>query len=354
MVKIAKGVRQINEHLLQKGRAIILTDEDFENYDWNTLPDGTLHIDTKTGVIMVKLKGESTWVPCGIKNDGTLVIARDSKFIEEAFTILTTDNGDGTFTYVNDQGQQRKKPLTQVGFVFELDKGSYLMGRGYLEVYIDNILYRSVLNGGLTEISERKFRVNEKLTEGQVVNVKYIEWLRIGNPYPRFFLNDEEPEGAEIGDIWIDPNGTEGIPEENLPTEGENTKISWANIVNTPISLAGYGITDKISREGHVHKVSDITDFPKTIKADGGNSDTVGNKKPGKNAGDLVTLNDTGKIDLDLIPDEINKKKINIIIGEERPSNAEENTLWFCTSNKFAHIECYTPQGWIPFGAVWK
>ena len=159
MGKTPLGVRQVNENVLQKGRALVITDEDFGNYEWNDLPNGTLHVDTETGIISIKLKGESTWAPTGIKNDGTLVISRDTQFNDEIFTVTSIDNGDGTFTYENKKGEQRYKPVDKDGFVFELETGTYLMQRNHIEVTIDGVLTRTVMNGGVEEISERKIKL---------------------------------------------------------------------------------------------------------------------------------------------------------------------------------------------------
>ena len=42
-------------------------------------------------------------------------------------------------------------------------------------------------------------------------------------------------------------------------------KIDWTIIKNTPKNLAGYGIEDPVSLQGHRHSVDDITDFPAIV-----------------------------------------------------------------------------------------
>ena len=51
-------------------------------------------------MMYVKIKGESDWVPAGIKNDGTLSIAKDTFIIEEIFTIKTLSDGNGEFSII--------------------------------------------------------------------------------------------------------------------------------------------------------------------------------------------------------------------------------------------------------------
>ena len=54
---------------------------------------------------------ETSWVPAGIKNDGTLSIARDTMIITEVFTIKKTSeqsaNGEVT-VYTNTEGETRR------------------------------------------------------------------------------------------------------------------------------------------------------------------------------------------------------------------------------------------------------
>ena len=82
-----RGVKKVSENILTNGRAIIVTEKDKDKYKWDEIPVGSKFIDTKTGIEQVKLEGQSDWVPAGIKNDGTLCIAKDTRLISEVFTI---------------------------------------------------------------------------------------------------------------------------------------------------------------------------------------------------------------------------------------------------------------------------
>ena len=94
----ARGVRKINEQTIQEGRALVITDD--APYSWSDIPNGSLKVDTETGIIYVKLRGESDWVPSNIRTDiprdsdgnviygvngtetgHTLLIAKDSKIV---------------------------------------------------------------------------------------------------------------------------------------------------------------------------------------------------------------------------------------------------------------------------------
>ena len=71
---IPRGVRKINEHTVQEGRALIITEENEDQYSWADIPNGSLKVSGTSGLIMVKLAGQSNWVPSNVRLD----VARDS------------------------------------------------------------------------------------------------------------------------------------------------------------------------------------------------------------------------------------------------------------------------------------
>ena len=203
---MARGIRKVGENILAPKRAIIVTDKNKSQYKWNEIPDGSLFIDTVTGITSVKLEGESDWVPFGIKNDGTLCIAKDTKLVTEVYTIKNPDEGDGHFSCTNTNGDIRHYTLTKDGYIFELEKGSYQMGRNQMTIIIDDCLHRSEESGGISELSETKVLLKDKLVAGQEITIMYSNVVRIGNPYPRIFMGQLAPTIAEEGDLWLDPS----------------------------------------------------------------------------------------------------------------------------------------------------
>ena len=301
------GVRKINENVLQEKRAMILTDKDASNYDFSSLPDGTILIDTKTGHKSIKLEGQSDWIsdPAELKQDNTVCIIKDSKIEQETFTIVSIDTEKKEFVYANTEGEHRTKPITDDGgFTFEVEKGTYIPHRNHLTVMIDGILMRTESAGDLEELTDFRFVLkSDTLVVGQTVEAQYIVWMRIGNPYPRFFLNKNEPEDGEIGDFWLDMDAA----LEDGDTKGDDYwggdgDINWNRIINKPTTLEGYGITDKISLQGHKHVMADITDLDLTgltVK----NADTVGYHSPGTDANDVLVIGVDGKIPSTVMPD---------------------------------------------------
>ena len=260
-----KGVRSVNENIVQPGRAFIITD--LTDVSWDQIPDGSLYINPVNGIQQVKLAGETNWVPAGLKNDGTLVIGRDTALGVEVFTITSPDNGDGTFTYKNAADEQRYKEKDSNGFVFELEPGeSYIPGRNHLFVVVNGTKECSSKTGEIEEIDHTRFRYKDTLTDGDKLTIKWIKWVRIGNPYPRFFEGYDDPNGAEVGDFFLDFDGTIGNQD---PADDDlySRTVSWVNVLGKPTTIQGYGIIDDISYVGHRHTAGEISGLDTTLAA---------------------------------------------------------------------------------------
>lgn len=202
----ARGVRKVSELIAQEGRTFIVTEEDDTKMEWDEIPDGTLKINPKNGIMSVKLEGQTTWVPAGLKNDGMISIAKDMKLNIETFTITSVDNGDGTFSYTNTDGHNRTKPLYGPDKYpcFELELGSFLRHRNSVMIQVNDALSRSVANGGLLELDTKRVVLQEIHPVGTQITVEYLQRFDIGNPYPRFFIDTDAPPVAEYGDLWLD------------------------------------------------------------------------------------------------------------------------------------------------------
>lgn len=308
-----RGIRKSSELIFQKGRTLIFNEEEASEILWSDIPNGSLKINPVTGLISVKIEGESNWVPAGIKNDGTISIAKDTKLVTEIYTITNADEGDGHFCCTNKAGQNRHFPLTDEGYpIFYLEEGSYQMLRNQISLMIDDCLYRSVASGDLTELSETRIQLNEQLKAGQKVTITYSNVIRIGNPYPRIFINDNEPDVAEVGDFWIDCNDNIGDDPNYEEDPYYDRHVDWSNVDGKPTTLAGYGIRDDIAAKVHKHSINDITDFPLTMRANGGNADTVGNKSVGTGIGNIPIIGSDGKLDQNIVPI-IPSKKLTIV-----------------------------------------
>ena len=310
------GVRKINENVFQEGRTLIITDKDAANYTFSDLPDGTIKVDTKTGSKQIKIEGESTWVPdpAEIKPDGTVCIIKDAKIVREKFTIHEIDAANKKFKYKNSDGQLREKPITDDGYyVFETEKGAYIPHRSHLNVMLDGCLLRNEGTGDVEEITNRRFILKEKLIVGQDLDVTYMVWVRIGNPYPRIYMNNNEPTDAEVGDFWLDTDASI-LDNDDIGDDYYNgtKKLPWSQISGTPTTLAGYGITDNLSRVGHKHTVNEIENLDDRLKnISAKNADTVDYHKPGTQPGNVLLLGIDGKIPMQCMPDDVMNSRIS-------------------------------------------
>lgn len=209
---IPRGVRKMSELTMQTGRAPIITEEDSSKLSWGDIPDGTLKINPKTGIMSVKVEGESDWIPAGIKNDGTICIAKDTKIVYEIFLITKVDLNNKTFEYVNEDGHYRNSIIIEdektkeIGYLFEVEKADYMPKRNMLEVAINDTLIRTATSGGLIEITNKRFSLGSELRVGDKINVRYGARITIGNPYPRIYMATTPPQGAQEGDLWLDEN----------------------------------------------------------------------------------------------------------------------------------------------------
>lgn len=264
------------------------------------------------------------------------------------------------FEYKDEDGKSHHMPITDDGYhVFELNKGSYQRYRSHLTVFIDNVLKRiptkdSNKEYGLVELTSNRFALKDKLEKGQVVTVQYIQTFRIGNPYPRIYLNIDSPntpDKGEEGDFWLDKNYDDSVdPESHEPINS----VDWDHINGKPNTLEGYGIRDNFVRVGHQHVVKDIIDFPTMMKANGGDSSTVGGHAPGVSPGNVLVIDSTGKIPSNVLPDDFMMETKMWFIQSNQPTNPKKFSIWFDTTKDKECIHMFTGSTWITFGAYWK
>lgn len=305
-----RGVKKISELITQKGRALLITEEDASKVSWSDIPNGALKINPKTGIMTVKLEGESDWVPAGIKHDGTICVIKDSRIIEETFVVKTLDDGTGHFSYMNSKDRERHSVIKDDMYIFELEEGTYMLHRNMIEVFVDDTLRRSEASTNLKEMGAgRLFGIHkDDIVIGTEITAKYTKVVRIGNPYPRIFIGENTPVDAEIGDLYID---TDYSLQEQKKYVGNDGRLNWSIIKNTPNTLEGYGIPNTFASEKHRHRFSDLDEVPETFKANGGRADTADRFTEPKKI--IVKGDMTGHCDFDgssnaLIDVTVNKK----------------------------------------------
>lgn len=102
----------------------------------------------------------------------------DTKVVIEVFTIVTPNNGDGTFTY-SYKGSNFTGTLGVNGEqIFALRDGAYQLGANHIKAIIGDTLHRSVASGGLIEVSTNEVGLTYPEGAGSEITIEYFE--RIG------------------------------------------------------------------------------------------------------------------------------------------------------------------------------
>lgn len=127
----------------------------------------------------------------------------DTNRIEEVFTIVTADNGDGTFTYTSKTGPVMGT-LTEEGTqVFALQQGSYSTGQHRVEIIINDTLRRSVASGGLIEISETSVGLTSPEGAGAEITIVYYERLGFAAEY-NIKVGWDKPPASGGKTLWFE------------------------------------------------------------------------------------------------------------------------------------------------------
>ena len=270
---VPRGVRKINEHLVQQGRALLITEDNEAQYSWEDIPYGSIKINATTGLLMGKIKGQSNWVPLNVRLDAaydengnllqidreedgsiavdaqgkvkvsyitdvdyaeyinnaikyggqTISIAKDAIVQRENFTIKNISSGNQEFRYYTETNAETIGQVTEAGFWFKLQKGHYPPGRNMLEIIIDDCLYRSAASGGIIEVDSQRFIIPEQLEPGQEISVRYYQQNRIGNPYPRIYFRKGDYTATATSDSSIFDllTGTDDLAEPNAAEVGD-------------------------------------------------------------------------------------------------------------------------------------
>lgn len=103
----------------------------------------------------------------------------DTTIKYEVFIIVTSNNGDGTFTYKDTTNVQYTGTLTAEGYqTFTLLKGSYGINQNRITCTINDTLQRSVASGGLVEVDTT--HVTLTMPEGANAELTFMYFERIG------------------------------------------------------------------------------------------------------------------------------------------------------------------------------
>ena len=104
----------------------------------------------------------------------------DTIRIEEVFTIVNADLGDGTFSYIDLDEVVHVGELTAEGYqVFTLQQGAYTPHAHLMEATIEDTLRRSQASGGLLELDTRRVALTDPIANGKEATFVYFMKIRV-------------------------------------------------------------------------------------------------------------------------------------------------------------------------------
>ena len=127
----------------------------------------------------------------------------DTSVIIEVFTIVSSNNEDGTFTY-NNGTTDIVGQLTAEGYqVFTLANGTYDLGQNRVEAYINDTLHRSAASGGLVEIAPDKVALTQPADVGTEITIKYYERISLSGEQSIILSSIQPQWTANRSILWF-------------------------------------------------------------------------------------------------------------------------------------------------------
>ena len=127
----------------------------------------------------------------------------DTSVIIEVFTIVSSNNGNGTFTY-NNGTTDIVGQLTAEGYqVFTLANGTYDLGQNRVEAYINDTLHRSAASGGLVEIAPDKVALTQPADVGTEITIKYYERISLSGEQSIVLSTIQPPWTTNRSILWF-------------------------------------------------------------------------------------------------------------------------------------------------------
>ena len=121
----------------------------------------------------------------------------------EVFTIVSSNNGNGTFTY-NNGTTDIVGQLTAEGYqVFTLANGTYDLGQNRVEAYINDTLHRSAASGGLVEIAPDKVALTQPADVGTEITIKYYERISLSGEQSIVLSTIQPPRTTNRSILWF-------------------------------------------------------------------------------------------------------------------------------------------------------
>lgn len=101
----------------------------------------------------------------------------------DVYTIVTSNNGDGTFTYRDNKGGVFTGSLGESGEqIFRLT-GEYSKSLNHIKAIVGDTLHRSVASGGLKEIDSKSIALTNPEGAGAEITIEYFQRLGVSGEH---------------------------------------------------------------------------------------------------------------------------------------------------------------------------
>ena len=118
----------------------------------------------------------------------------NTEIVYEVFTIVSSDNGDGNFTYKDKDDEEIIGDLGENGEqIFELQEKDYLLGQNMISAIVNDTLHRSVVSGGLAEIDETHVALTAPEGAGAEVTFQYFFRIGVAGEHRLYYMGDDTP-----------------------------------------------------------------------------------------------------------------------------------------------------------------
>lgn len=125
----------------------------------------------------------------------------------EVFTIVSSNNGDGTFSYKDRFEIEHIGNVTEEGHqIFTLLEGNYATGENRISAIIGDVLHRSVASGGLIEKSPTEVALTIPEGNNAEITIQYFGRVGIAGEH-NLIVGPDKPPVTDSKTVWFEVVG---------------------------------------------------------------------------------------------------------------------------------------------------
>lgn len=120
----------------------------------------------------------------------------------DVYTIVSSNNGNGTFTYKDNNNTEYIGTLGESGEQIFALKGRYDSGLNHIKAIIGDTLHRSVASGGLKEIDSNHIALTYPEGDGAEITIEYFERLGVTGEH-NIIYGSVQPPPSSGSTMWF-------------------------------------------------------------------------------------------------------------------------------------------------------